>query len=374
MITELYSHANELTKLRKWKMKKIVVILAAVMATALFFTGCAPTNPHLTEAKISMNRDDFQKAKKELAMVLEQDPNNVEAAYLEGYVHSKEENWEKMYQSFERVKAIDPEYEKDNRDNLSLRAFGALRSTGINDKFNKAVPLITVEPEAAQKIMESALNDLELADKLKDDDFITKDIIAMIYLQLGNKEKAIEMFNDAIKNADPENDMKNMLSAYVNLSNIYTEMGDEEKSLEMLNKVLEYDPQNKEALLQIAKYHETKKDYDKALPLYDKMLELEPENVDVLFNQGIAFKSNDQLDKAIANFEKIITINPDDTETTYFLTMFYNEKEDYQKVVDLIEPRYDGFDDEFKNKVSYYMQVALVKVGRAKDASKYGAQ
>ena len=86
----------------------------------------------------------------------------------------------------------------------------------------------------------------------------------MIYLQLGNKEKAVEMFNDAIKHADPENDMKNMLSAYVNLSNIYIEMGDEEKSLEMLNKVLEYDSQNKEALLQIAKYHESKKDYDKA--------------------------------------------------------------------------------------------------------------
>ncbi|MFO7811317.1 MAG: tetratricopeptide repeat protein [Candidatus Delongbacteria bacterium] len=355
-------------------MKKITVLLVSAILATFLIQGCAPRNPHLTEAKISMNREDFQKAKKELALVLEQEPENVEAAYLEGYIHFEEENYAGMHESFEKVRSIDSDYEKDNINNMSLRSFGVLRASGINDKFNKAVQVMSADPEVAEKLMHLALKDLELADRIKNDDFITKDIIAMIYLQLGDKDKALEMFEEAVKYGDPEKDKDNLVSAYVNISNIYLEKEEKEKALEMLNKVLEFDPENKEALLQIAKYYEENDEYDKALPMYQDILDLEPDNVDVLFNQGIAFKSNGDIEKAIKNFEKIIEINPDDTEAAYFLTVFYSENDDFQKVVDLIEPRFENFDDDWKEKISYFMQVALVKVGRAKDAAKYNVE
>jgi tetratricopeptide (TPR) repeat protein len=352
-------------------MKKLTVVLSALAIVSMLIQGCAPTNPHLTEAKISMNRDDLQKAQKELALVLEQQPDNIEAAYLEGYIHFKQENWGRMHDSFEKVKAVNPEYEKANRDNMSLKAFGTLRSTGINDKFNTAVKLINVETEKAELLMQSALKDLELADKLKNDDFITKDIIAMIYLQLGKKEDALKWFENAIKHGNPEVDGKNMVSAYINVFNIYTELENEEKALEALNKVLEFDPANKEALLSMAKHHESKREFDKALPMYEKMLEAEPDNVDILFNQGVMFKKVENIDKAIANFEKIISINPNDGEAVYFLAEFYEQKGDFKKIVELIEPKYDLLSEEWQDKISDNIQIALVKIGRAKDAKKY---
>lgn len=355
-------------------MRKIVIVLASVVLSSLIFQGCAPTNPHLTEAKISMNRDDMQKAQKELDMVLVQQPNNVEAAYLQGYIHFKQENWAKMYDSFVKVKGIDPLYEKANIDNMSIKAFGTLRGAGINDKFNKAVTLINaevVEAEQAEKLFNAALADLELADKFKNDDFITKDIIATIYLQLKNSDKAIEKFLEAIKYANKEADLKNMISAYINLYNLYTEKKDEVNSLDMLNKVLELDPNNKESLLQTAKYYENKGEFDKALPFYERLVVIDPENTDILFNQGVLYSKNKATDKAIDNFEKIIKLNPDDAETIYFLTVFYNEKAMYQKIVELIEPRYESFSADWKEKVKDYIQIALVKVGRAKDAKKY---
>lgn len=355
-------------------MRKIVIVLVSVVLSSLIFQGCAPTNPHLTEAKISMNRDDMQKAQKELDMVLEQQPGNVEAAYLQGYIHFKQENWAKMYDSFVKVKGLDPLYEKENIDNMSLKAFGTLRGAGINDKFNKAVKLINaevVEAEQAEKLFNAALADLELADKFKNDDFITKDIIATIYLQLKNQDKAIEKFLEAITFANREADLKNLISAYINLFNLYTEKTENDKAVEMLNKVLELDPNNKEALLNTAKYYENKSEFDKALPFYERLVVIDPENTDILFNQGVLYSKNKSTDKAIENFEKIIKINPDDAETIYFLTVFYNEKAMYQKIVDMIEPKFEGFSADYKEKIKDYIQIALVKVGRAKDAKKY---
>jgi tetratricopeptide (TPR) repeat protein len=355
-------------------MKKIVLVLISIVLSSFVLQSCAPTNPHLTEAKISMGRDDLQKARKELALVLEAQPNNVEAAYLEGYIHFKQENWAKMYDSFSKVKGLDPVYEKENIDNMSMKAFATLRSAGINDKFNKAVKLINaevVEAEQAEKLFNAALTDLELADKFKSDDFITKDIIATIYLQLKNRDKAIEMFNQAISFAKQPDDNNNMISAYINLFNLYTEKAESEKAVEMMNKVLELDPQNKEALLQLAKHYEGKNEFDKAMPLYDKLVAIDPSNTDILFNQGVLFSKNKSTEKAIENFKKIIEINPNDEETIYFLTVFYNEKGMYKDIVELIEPKYEAFSADYKEKIKDYIQIALVKVGRAKDAKKY---
>jgi len=328
----------------------------------------------LTEAKISMARDDLQSAQKGLAIVLEQQPNNVEALYLEGYIYSTLENWSKMYDSFSKIKRFDPLYEKDNITNLSLKAFGMLRNTGINDKFNKAVYLLNNENDLSmesENLLKSALSDLELADKFKSDDFLTKDIIATIYLQLSNKEKAIEMFNQAISFAKRPEDNKNVVSAYFNLYNIYLENGENSKAFTMISNVLELDSMNREALLQLAKHYEGINDYDNALIMYNKLVEIEPTNTDILFNQGVLFSKNKSTEKAIQNFKKIIEINPNDEETIYFLTVFYNEKGMYQEIVSLIEPKYEGFSTNYKEKLKDYIQIALVKVGRAKDAKKY---
>ncbi len=355
-------------------MKRTALVMISIVFVSLILQSCAPTNPHLTEAKISMNRDDMQKAQKELSLVLEQQPDNIEAAYLEGYIHFKQENWAKMYDSFAKVKSLDPAYEKENIDNMSIKAFGTLRGSGINDKFNKAVKLLNaevVEAEQAEKLFNAALVDLELADKYKNDDFITKDIIATIYLQLKNPDKAIEKFIESIPFAKPETDMKNLVSVYINLYNLYTEKAESEKAVEMLNKVLELDPNNKEALLQLAKHYEGKNEFDKALPFYERLIVLDPENTDILFNQGVLFSKNKATDKAIENFEKIIQINPNDQETIYFLTVFYNDAAKYQKIVELIEPKFEAFSAEYKEKIKDYIQIALVKVGRAKDAKKY---
>lgn len=367
----IFPFFKKLIKIGNRKMKKVLAASVLVLIASFVLQSCAPTNPHLTEAKISMNRDDLQKAQKELALVLETQPDNVEACYLEGYIHFKQETWNKMNDSFKKVKQLDPEYEKENIANMSLKAFGVLRGTGINEKFNAAVQIVSADPEKAEKLFKLALSDLELADDIKNDDFITKYIIGMIHLQLGEKDKAEELFLEALKYGDFAVDGGNYVSAYINLSNIYTERNELDKAFETLTKILEFDPTNNDALLQTAKYYESKEEYDKALPMYEKMLESDPENVDILFNQGIMYKKIGKIDEAIANFEKIVQLKPEDGEATYFLGEFYSQKEEFQKVADLLEPKFENMTPEWQDKVRDSIQIALVRLGRAKEAQKY---
>ncbi len=399
-------------------MKRIKMILVSIVLGSLLFQGCAPTNVHLREARICLGRDDIQKAQKELALALEQQPNNVEAAFLEGHIYFKQENWAKMYESFVKVKSIDSLYEKENIEKMSLNAFAKLRGVGINEKFNKAVRLKqaeVVDAEQAEKLLNSSLVDLELANKLNKGDFFTNFIIGNIYIETGEKDKALEKFDEAIiygekeisvleeeikklkvepidsiktsyiekKTNDKLSIRNSIITCYFHKHNIYKEKGMEDKAIESLNKIIEIDPNEVRAIKELAKHYE-ESEPEKALPLYEKVLATDPKNTDILFNQGNLYYKMKNIDSAIANFEKILAITPNDSETMYFLSMFYQEKAYqevkknadkgkikaiYQKTVDMITPKWDGLSDEWKDKISDYIQIAIVNTGGGKKAA-----
>ncbi|MBN2789536.1 MAG: tetratricopeptide repeat protein [Candidatus Delongbacteria bacterium] len=358
-------------------MLKKIMFLSMIIATLIAVQSCKVASPFITGAKINIQINDYQAAKRDLGKEIERDSTSVEAHYLMGYIWNDEENYEQMQKSFAKVKSLDPNYEKANIDNMSIKAFGNLRKSGINDRYNPAVMIINSNPEKAKASLQAGLKDLLLADKIKNDDFITKYIIGNIYLQLADeehknyKDKAIEIFNECIKIADIENDKANLVGLYINLANIYTERNDEVKTLEYLNEILKFDPVNKEAIIKIAAYYRDKDNFEEALKMYNQLIEIDPNNADVLFNQGIAFKKMKRLDDAISNFEKIVELNPNDNEAKIFLGRFYFEAEKWQKVVDILDVNFESFTGKEKIDAADYLTRVLPKLGRAKEAQKY---
>lgn len=357
-------------------LKKVIAVLMVIVALVVF-QSCKVASPFITGAKINIQINDYQAAKKDLAKEIDRDSTSVEAYYLMGYIWNDEENYEQMQKSFAKVKSLDPNYEKANVDNISIKAFGNLRKSGINDRYNKAVQIIASNPEKAKAALKAGLKDLELANKIKDDDFITKYIIGNIYLQLADKDhmnykdKAEEIFLNSLKYADPVKDKANLVGLYINLANIAKENKEEEKALEYLNKILEFDPANKEAIIKIAAHYRDKENFEEALKMYKQLIDIDPDNADVLFNQGIAFKKMKRVDEAIANFEKIVELNPNDNEAKIFLARFYYESEKWQKVIDILDVNFDSFTDKEKIDAADYLTRVLPKVGRAKEAQKY---
>lgn len=357
-------------------LKKIIAISMIVVAL-IVFQSCKVSSPFITGAKINIQINDYQAAKRDLEKEINRDSTSVEAYYLMGYIWNDEENYEQMQKSFAKVKSLDPNYEKANIENMSVKAFGILRKSGINERYNKAVQIIAKNPEKAKAALKAGLNDLELADKIKSDDFITKYIIGNIYLQLADKdhenykEKAEEIFLNSIKYADKEQDKGNLVGLYINLANIATENKEDEKALGYLNEILKFDPVNKEAIIKIAAYYRDKENFEEALKMYKQLIDIDPNNADVLFNQGIAFKKMKRIDEAIANFEKIVELNPNDNEAKIFLARFYYETEKWQKVIDILDVNFDSFTDKEKIDAADYLTRVLPKVGRAKEAQKY---
>jgi serine/threonine protein kinase/Flp pilus assembly protein TadD len=126
---------------------------------------------------------------------------------------------------------------------------------------------------------------------------------------------------------------------YIMLGQIYSQLGDYQKSLEVLQKALALDPEYGEAHNMIGYTYIDLKDYDKAVRHLEKYVALNPRDPNPLDSLGDAYFAIGRLDNALANFQKTITIKPDFYVTYPKLAYIYALKEDYPKVLELIDSR-----------------------------------
>ena len=110
-------------------MLKKIIAIAMVIVVLVVIQSCKVASPFITGAKINIGINDFQAAKRDLGKEIKRDSTSVEAYYLMGYMLNDEENYKEMQKNFAKVKSIDPNYEKANIENISIKAFGLLRKT-----------------------------------------------------------------------------------------------------------------------------------------------------------------------------------------------------------------------------------------------------
>ncbi len=173
-------------------MKPRLLVLAALMVSfVVIFTACQ--TKEVTSAKVYIQQDNWDKAIEQLEMAVELYPNDAEAHYLLGEGMAQKQNWERMNEEFEKSLKIAPTFEaqiKSTREKNWVNQFNA----GVG-KLNK--------------------NDVE---------------------------GAIKSFETAVL-INP-----NRVEAYKTLGIAYTRMDDLEKAKENFKKVLELEPDNKDAI------------------------------------------------------------------------------------------------------------------------------
>ena len=81
----------------------------------------------------------------------------------------------------------------------------------------------------------------------------------------------------------------------------------------MLREVLEEEPDNVRAIVQMGMFSLQSGQYDKALSRFNKASELEPKNMDLMMYQGMAYAGLDSTEKAVEIFEKYKTLIDDQT-------------------------------------------------------------
>ena len=132
--------------------------------------------------------------------------------------------------------------------------------------------------------------------------------LALSYYNMGNTEKAMEIFEDAV--AHNESD----LILRVNYGKILYETGEKEKAEEVLKIGLEMDPDNIVALKTLARFYTIDiKDYEKGRNILAKLVEVEPENGNMWEMLGICeanLGNKEEAENAFKKAEDLRTVSP----------------------------------------------------------------
>lgn len=186
---------------------------------------------------------ELEKAIEELNLVLEYDSHNVQARYLLALVYATRKDFDKAALEYE---SILPSLSKADPENVEIYSY-------LGQRYY------------SQKKYEKAITQYELILSLNQSDVDVLFLLGSLYLEVGNRSKAIELFSRAIM-IDPEND--NCLNS---LGYTYAEDGVRlDEAQELIEKALSIDKDNGAYLDSLGWVYYQKKKYYKALEYFQK--------------------------------------------------------------------------------------------------------
>jgi len=173
---------------------------------------------------------------------------------------------------------------------------------------------------------------------------------ARILKSRGEYEKAIKIYQEILRE-DPEN-----YQAVRELAQVYSWNKEYDKSIQYYDKLLSKNPKDYDALLGKAQILSWKGEYDKAENFYTEVIEAVPDYLDAYLGLANVYLWNSKYDKALDLLKKLEGENPENQEITKKIFNAYYAKGDfksarayYQKLVSL--------DREYK--ASYEVMVNL---------------
>ncbi len=128
------------------------------------------------------------------------------------------------------------------------------------------------------------------------------------------------------------------------------------KRIEAVTKILEKDPNNTKALVQLANDYFDTGNHEKAVEAYEKALKIDPRNADVLTDMGISYRKLGKPEIAAESFRKAVQADPDHAKALFHLGLVLKK--------DLNNPKgaLDAW-ETFLKKAPDHPYVAMVKPG-----------
>ncbi len=96
-----------------------------------------------------------------------------------------------------------------------------------------------------------------------------------------------------------------------------------DQNIKMLKGVVEKEPQNRNAWVQLGHNYFDSNQFVQAVEAYDKALELDGNDPNVLTDQGVMFRKLGWYDRAVQNFEKANQLNSLHVQSLYNLGIVY---------------------------------------------------
>lgn len=227
-----------------------------------------------------INSDEFNLAQKELKEILSIEPNNLEAIKNLALCEVNLDNPTEAISLFKKA------VELDENDATSFFYLANCLSR-IGNK-------------------EEAIKNFELVLKLRPDFIDVYKSLAMIQVEFGQIDNAIEILNKALKNESIEPDY----TLYYILATCYMLKKDNINAIKYLEAALELNPEHLPVMNSLSSCYMGIKEYDKALNVLKKAFELDQNNALTAYNLGVLYQTTEQYQKALQCFQISYQLEP----------------------------------------------------------------
>ena len=292
---------------------KCVGWLAVFVAVAGL--GCQSST--MTAAKLYIKQEQPQEAKKQLALVLQTEPENGEAHLLMGKLLGKEGRYGEMAEHLahaERNPKFQSEVEQTRRQ-FWTREYNAGVVHAQGEAPNYAM--------ARHSFHNATIIDESALDAWRN--------LAYVYYQIDSTNAAIATYQK-IASADPEDE-----NAFFSLGSLYLENGNLDEAIRALSQVVKINPENLNGLTNLAIAQAQAEDYEGAEANYRKVIELNPDDFRPHFNLGNLYWQQEKYTAAKRAYEQVLQLEPGDGDALYNLAMVHLATEDYDGALPILE-------------------------------------
>ena len=269
---------------------KRVCWLAVLIAVA----GLGCQSSALTAAKLYIKQEQPQEAKKQLALVLQTEPENYEAHLLMGRLLGNEGRYGEMAEHLAHAER-NPKFQSEvgqTRRQFWIREYNA----GIGYAQGEAPNYVM----ARHSLHNATIIDESALDAWRG--------LAQVYYQIDSTEAAIATYQK-IASADPEDE-----NAFLGLGALYLENGRLDEAIRALSQVVKINPANLNALTNLAIAQAQAEDYENAEANSRKVIELNPDDFRPYFSLGHLYWQQKKYTAAKRTYEQAVELIKEDYE------------------------------------------------------------
>jgi len=231
--------------------------------------------------------------------------------FVQGIMHDRRGDYRRAIESMEKAVAIDPEfasayhvmswcygnlgYRTEEKESIQ-KAMDLSGRLSDKEKYNIQGTYYIDSEETYDKALE-ALNKLVA---LYPDDISGNNMLGVLHVRLGEREKAIEYYGRAIKAGTQD------VVLYTNQAAQYSALGQFDRALEVCENYIENFGDSDFIRREMAEIYRYKKEYEQALQQADKALSLSGDSWRNIRAKGDVYLYMDERDKAEKEYQKLL--------------------------------------------------------------------
>jgi len=282
-------------------MRRVTAVLALIaVAATVFLAGCG-ADPAFTSGKVYLQDQNYQRAIEQLQIAIRNSPTawqpHTYLARAYGDLAEQTTGEPVTFQLMKDGKAEQMEVQPGQTDVLLPL---------VNAEFQKALDL-AVEPAAKDEV-ENAITQSWLVFHKRGEQ----------YVEAAKFEEAIPEFERAIV-VDPRK-----ADAYINLGYSLHMSGNEDRAIEIFEEAIKQTPDNPTLKENLVSVYQAKggalasaQDYAGALRYFEKIEQVDPESPDINYNIGLMYYQLKEYRDALRYFEAQLAKTGDDEEVIY---------------------------------------------------------